>query len=178
MVHMGTRQIETERLILRRFEDDDITELYEIMKKREVMYAWEHGFTFEETREWLNRQKVRYQQNGLGYLAVYLKATSVLIGQVGLLLQNIDGQPVIEIGYIFDNSVWGRGYATEACKSLVLVTFETLGINKLYCTIRPENLPSIKVAERLGFIRIGEYVKVYNGMEMLHLIYALERDTK
>jgi [ribosomal protein S5]-alanine N-acetyltransferase len=66
--------IETERLIIRKFEDNDKTALYEIMRKPEVMYAWEHGFSFDETQEWLARQKARYRQNGLGYMAVLHRA--------------------------------------------------------------------------------------------------------
>lgn len=169
---------ETERLTLSQFEDADASALYEIMRKLEVMYAWEHGFNLEETREWITHQKKCYQQKGFGFLAVLLKETSALIGQAGLHSSGIEGQLVTEIGYIFDNSVWGKGYATEAAKALVQVAFDTLGVDKLYCTMRPENLPSVKVAERLGFRRIGEYVKVYNGIEMPHLIYALEREAR
>ena len=175
MNHKGTITLETERLILRQFEDGDISAIFEIMRKPEVMYAWEHGFILEETQDWLTRQKARYQQDGIGYMAVILKETGVLIGQAGLLKSKIDVQPVTEIGYIFDNAYWGKGYATEAAKVLVNAAFDTLGIDKLYCTMRPENLPSVKVAERSGFRHIGEYIKTYNGIKMPHLIYTLER---
>lgn len=168
--------IETERLTLRQFKDTDTSALYEIMRKPGVMYAWGHGFTFEETQKWLARQQTRYQHNGLGYMAVILKDNGALIGQAGLLDNVIEGQPVTEIGYIFDDAVWGNGYATEAAKALVQAAFNKLGIDKLYCTMRPENMPSVKVAERLGFQLKGEYIKVYNRIIMPHLIYVLERD--
>jgi RimJ/RimL family protein N-acetyltransferase len=51
--------IETERLIIRPFADDDILALHEIMKKPEVMYAWEHGFSLMETTEYLHRHQER-----------------------------------------------------------------------------------------------------------------------
>jgi RimJ/RimL family protein N-acetyltransferase len=167
--------IETERLIIRQFEDDDMTALHEIMKKPEVMYAWEHGFSFEETQEWLKQQQNRYKKNGLGEQAVILKATGALIGAAGLLELDLEGEPATEIGYLFDNRVWGNGFATEAARAFVDLAFEKLRLDRLHCTIRPENLPSIKVAERLGFKRISEYVKVYNGKEMPHLIFVLEK---
>ena len=166
--------LETERLIIREFEDRDLDGIYAIMKKPEVMYAWEHGFTLDETRAWLVQQQERYQKNNFGYFAVLQKATGAIIGQAGLINSDIEGVFVTQIGYIFDNSVWGNGYANEAAGSLVKAAFNTFGINKLYCTMRPENLPSVKVAERLGFCRVGEYIKVYNGKEMPHLIYMLE----
>ncbi len=56
MTNKGIVTLETERLILRQFEDSDLPALYEIMHKPEVMYAWERGFSLEETREWLNHQ--------------------------------------------------------------------------------------------------------------------------
>lgn len=175
MNHKGTVTLETERLILRQLEDADFSALYEIMRKPEVMYAWVHGFTLEETQEWLARQQERYK-NGYGFLAVYLKSSDVLIGQAGLTTSEIDGQPVTEIAYIFDNTAWGNGYATEAAKALVQLAFNERGIARLHCTVRPENVSSIKVAERLGFRYIGKYVKHYNGKEMPHLIYILENE--
>jgi len=175
MTHKGTVKLETERLIIRQFTNTDLPVLYEIMKKPEVMYAWEHGFTLEETQEWLARQQERYK-NGYGFLAVFLKSSGTIIGQAGLTTSEIDGQPVTEIAYIFDNVVWGNGYATEAAKALVRLAFDERGIVRLHCTVRPENVLSIRVAERLGFCRVGEYVKHYNGKEMPHLIYFLENE--
>lgn len=170
--------IETKRLIIRPFADDDILALYEIMKKPEVMYAWEHGFSLVETTEYLHRQQERYNENGFGEQAVFLKSNGKLIGAAGLLKLDLEGQAVTEIGYIFDNSVWGNGYATEAAKAFVDMAFDELGLGKLHCTIRPENVPSVKVAQRLGFQRVGEYVKVYNGITMPHSIYILEKEQR
>ncbi|MDR1532091.1 MAG: GNAT family N-acetyltransferase [Clostridiales bacterium] len=166
---------ETERLILRPFVGTDLPALYEIMRKPEVMYAWEHGFTFDETQEWLARQQARYH-GGYGLLAVCLKTTGALIGQAGLASAEINGRHVTEVSYIFDNSAWGSGYATEAAKALVRFAFKEREINRLHCAIRPENLPSIKVAERLGFRQAGEYMKHYKGKEMPHIIFLLERE--
>lgn len=178
MTQKGITTLETSRLTLRPFEDGDLSALYEILRKPEVMYAWEHGFSLEETREWLKSQQDRYKKNGLGEWAVFLKATGALIGAAGLLEIELDGKPVMEIGYIFDNSVWGNGYATEAAKAFVDLAFRKLGLEKVYATIRPENLPSIRAAERLGFKHESEYVKVYNGKEMVHWIFMLEKGVK
>lgn len=169
---------ETERLIIRPFEDGDLPALYEIMHKPEVMYAWEHGFAFEETQEWLKRQKDRFIKNGMGEQAICLKSTGKLIGAAGLMEIEFDSKTVTEIGYILDNAVWGKGYATEAANAFVRAAFGTLGVDKLYCTVRPENIPSVKVAGRLGFRHVSKYVKDYNGKEMPHLILILERDAR
>ena len=88
----------TERLKIRRFYKKDFGPLQTIMKKPEVMYAWEAGFSKGETRKWLNRQLTSYHKNGFGYYAVTLKDSDALIGQVGLIKSEINGETVIEIG--------------------------------------------------------------------------------
>lgn len=111
-------------------------------------------------------------------MAILLKDTDTLIGQAGLHNTEIEGQPITEIGYIFDDTVWGKGYATEASMAVINFAFGEIGLEKLYATIRPENLPSIKVVERLGFKHESEYVKIYNGKEMVHWIFIIERDAR
>ena len=70
---------ETERLKIRRFYHKDLGTLTAIMKKPEVMYAWEAGFSKSETRKWLNRQLTRYNKDGYGYFAVTLKDSGRLM---------------------------------------------------------------------------------------------------
>ena len=166
---------ETERLVIRRFHKTDLDSLWTIMKKPEVMYAWDEGFSRAETRKWLNRQYTRYHKEGYGYFAVILKDTGRLIGQAGLMNQDIDGASGVEIGYIFDDTAWGKGYAIEAARTCVGLAFDRFGIDKLYATIRPENIASVEVAEKLGMRRIGGYMKTYKGKEMPHDIYVLEK---
>lgn len=166
--------VETERLRIRRFYKADLIPLWEMMKKPEVMYAWESGFKKSEVRKWLNRQYTRYQKDGYGYFAVILKETGRLIGQAGLMKSDINGEPVVEIGYIFDDTVWGNGYALEAARACVDLAFHRVGLNRLYATIRPENEASVKLAEKLGMRKTGELVKTYQGKEMPHAIYVLD----
>ncbi len=168
--------METERLIIRRFTDNDFRQVYEIMKKPEVMYAWEHGFDGEEVRSWLQKQNDRYIKDGYGYFAVVLKETGKIIGQAGLIKTQLNGEEIVELGYIFDDAVWGNGYCNEAAKECICYAFKELGILKVYCTIRPENKPSINAAKRLGMNLTGEFVKIYDGREMSHLIFVLENN--
>ena len=165
--------LKTKRLNIRYFTPNDLNSLHDIMKKTEVMYAWEHGFTKTETKKWLDNQILRYKNDGYGYFAVMLN--NKLIGQTGLGKSEINGETITELGYIFDNSVWGQGYAFEAAKACLDLAFNKYGIDKLYCTIRPENITSANLAIKLGMSKIGEYVKIYDGREMLHLIFGMEK---
>jgi len=166
---------ETERLIIRQFYSQDLGALLAIMKKPEVMYAWEAGFTKGETRKWLNRQLTRYHKDGYGYFAVIMKGSGKLIGQAGFIKSEINGESVVEIGYIFDNSVWGQGYAFEAARVCVELAFAQYGLDKLFAEIRPENTASVRLAKRLGMEKTGEYIKTHQGKEMPHDIYVLHK---
>ena len=82
----------------------------------------------------------------------------------------------MELGYIFDNAYWGQGFGIEAARACVKLAFNEYGLEKLFCTARPENTSSIRVAEKLGMTEIGEYVKVFEDKEMPHIIYVLEKN--
>ena len=73
--------LETERLYLRKMDHGDIEALCEILQDEEVMYAYEHAFSDEEVRQWLEKQLTRYKNDGFGLWAVILKATGSMIGQ-------------------------------------------------------------------------------------------------
>lgn len=106
--------VTTERLIIRKFIFDDLVQLYNIMSKESVMYAWEHSFTKKETKKWINQQMSRYKKDGYGYFALVSKETEKIIGQVGFMKSTIGGEDVTEIGYIIDDEHWRKGYAYEA----------------------------------------------------------------
>ena len=163
----------TERLTIRRFYKTDLDALWEIMNKLEVLSARE--FKKSETRKWLNRQYARYQKDGYGYFAVLLKDSGKMIGQAGLLKQDINGEAVVEIGYIFDDRVWRQGYAFEAARACMDLAFHRFGIDRLYATVRPENAASVRLLVKLGMRKTGEFVKTNKGKEILHDIYVLER---
>jgi RimJ/RimL family protein N-acetyltransferase len=141
------------------------------MKKEEVMSAWEHGFSKTETRQWLNKQLTRYKKDGYGYFAVILKETGTLIGQVGLLKTEINGNKVVELGYIFDNLYWKQGYCIESVNACLQFASDILKLKELYCSIRPQNTDSIRIAEKIGMKKTGEDIKIYREKEMLHFLY-------
>ncbi len=167
---------ETERLIIRQLERSDLSALYAIMSKIEVMYAWEYAFNEQMVSEWIDRQIQRYERDGFGYSAVVLKENGVLIGQVGLLRQTMDGKEVIGLGYIFDSNYWHKGYALESARAFAALAFGRFGVRDLHADIRPHNQSSINVAQRLGMKQAGEFVKVVDGKDMPHLVFTLGRD--
>lgn len=167
--------METERLIIREITPMDMDALVALMGKPEVMYAWEHGFDKKEVCQWMNRQFVRYRRDGYGYFALILKEGRRFIGQAGLLKSVINGNEVVELGYILDDTHWHCGYATEAARRCLRHAFEELDLPEVYCSIRPENVASIRVAEAIGMKPCGSHTIIYKGKEMPHLLYRSEK---
>lgn len=168
--------LETSRLYLRKIQKNDDILISEILQDIDVMYAWEHAFSNDEVADWINENRMRYEKDGYGYWAVIHKMSERLIGVCGLLKEQADYENYAGLGYIFNKDYWGRGYALESASACVDYAFHTLKVKELTAQIRPNNLPSRKVAEKLGMEVKKEFIKRYRGKEMLHLIYFLERE--
>jgi RimJ/RimL family protein N-acetyltransferase len=166
--------LETERLYLREFAEKDLPDLSKILQNEKVMYAWEHAFTDDEVTEWYNRQIEKYDKCGLGYWAVIEKSSNKIIGQCGLLMVEINGENCLEIGYLFDNQYWHKGFATEAAAACKNYAFEKLKVETVFSTIRPGNIASQKVAERIGMKIEKEIIKRYYNKEILHYLYSIK----
>lgn len=162
--------IETERLYLRKLQQEDLSAMSKVLQNEKVMYAWEHAFSAAEVAQWLQDCQRRYEEDGFGYLAVMEKKSGKFIGMAGPLMENIDGSKVPGIGYILDNAYWQQGYAVEAARGSVNYLL-SLGYKKIVAEIRPENHASRRVAEKLGMQIEGELVKHYRGKDMPHLLY-------
>ncbi|WP_419150248.1 GNAT family N-acetyltransferase [Lysinibacillus xylanilyticus] len=148
--------METERLELRELHDDNISVLYAIFSDAETMKYYPSPFNLEQTKNWIKKNKQRYQEDGYGLWAVYLKESNELIGDCGLVKQIVDGKTEVEVGYHIHKKYWSKGYATEAAKSCVEYGFSQLGQDKLISIIDPKNGPSIRVAEKNGFMKEKE----------------------
>ena len=95
------------------------------------------------------------EEDGEGTLAVTLKESGRLIGQVGLQLYVLPWQPFatpeVELYYKFGAEFWGRGYAFEACRALVDFAFAHMRLLRLVTITHPENERSVRLLRRLGF---------------------------
>lgn len=167
--------LETERLLLRQLEDTDFDALAAILRDPQVMYAYEHGFSAEEVRRWLDREQERYERHGFGLWAVVEKVSGQMIGQCGVTMQAWDGREVPEIGYHLRRDKWHQGYAIEAARACKRYAFRSLRFREVYSIIRDTNLPSQRVALRNGMSVRGAFVKHYYGMDMPHLVFSVRK---
>lgn len=168
--------LETERLYLREMEERDFPALCKIMQNEETMYAYEGAFTDEEVRGWLFRQLARYERYGFGLWAVVLKTTHEMIGQCGLTMQPWKDEEVLEIGYLFRQDCWHKGYATEAARACKEYAFETLGAKEVCSIIRDTNTSSQNVALRNGMTAKDTWIKHFRGVDMPHIRYVVSAE--
>ena len=167
--------IETNRLFLRELAQTDFADLCEMLQDLDVMYAWEHTFSDIQAQEWLDRQLERYEKSGVGFWAAIEKESGKMVGQIGLIWSDIGNVKVLEPGYILKKAYWHRGFALEGAKACVEYAFNEMGFDKIYLSIRPENISSLKIAEKLGAKVSDKHYMHYNGKDMLHLIYTIEK---
>ena len=173
--------IETPRLILRDLTPADVPALHRALGDPVAMAAYEHGFDLDETRGWIERQLKRYAGDGFGLWGMVLAETGELIGDCGITRQEIEGQPIIEVGYHLARRHWHRGYATEAARASVDWAFTagqaaTGWADTVYAKVRDTNLASMNVAIRLGMTVRRRFVVRYRDIDMPHLALAVSRD--
>jgi ribosomal-protein-alanine N-acetyltransferase len=164
--------LETERLALRRFRRDDLDAIYAIIGDDVAMQYYPKTFNRSDAVQWIERNLRRYRDHGYGLFAVTLKGSLDVIGDCGVIKQDVEGETQLEVGYHFRRDQWGHGYATEAARACIGLAFQTFDADKVISLIRPENVPSRKVAERNG-MKLDRQVTHYG---LPHLVYAMKRE--
>jgi [ribosomal protein S5]-alanine N-acetyltransferase len=164
--------LETERLTLREFCTEDVDALSLILSDPETMRFYVKPFDRQGTEEWIARNRQRYVKDGHGLWAMILKSSGELIGDCGLVVQEIDGANETEIGYHVRRDHWGQGFATEAARACRNYGFAHLGVDRLVSIIRPENTPSRRVGEKNGMTIWKEVTRI----NLPHLVYAIRRE--
>jgi ribosomal-protein-alanine N-acetyltransferase len=148
--------LETERLLLRPMNADDLDDLLGIFGDPAVMAAFRaEPLDREHVRAWLERNLEHQRAHGYGLFAVSSKDDARVIGDCGLELMQIEGERVAELGYDFRSDCWNRGYATEAACAVRDYAFGSLALPRLVSLIQPGNPASERVARKTGLRKVG-----------------------
>lgn len=140
--------IETDRLIIRRFHQDDWQDLYSYLADPDVVAFEPYDmYTEQQAKE----EAVRRSKDESFY-AVCLKANGKLIGNLYLGKGEF---ATWELGYVFHKQYHGQGYATESAKALLDYAFTKLGARRITAMCNPKNDHSWKLLERLRMRREG-----------------------
>ncbi len=179
--------LETERLIIRNWKEDD-RELFHLINSDEKVMAF---FPFRRTREASDKMMddliSGIEKDGFGFTALEIKTTGECIGFCGLAKAHsedgLEGDS-IEIGWRLAPQFWGKGYVTEASLKLLDFGFTALGLEEIVSFAVKDNKNSFAVMERIGMERIPtkdfDHPLVPNTHPHLkpHLFYAIENPIK
>ncbi len=143
----------SERLLFREFTTEDASLLHSLNSDPRVLkYVHELPLTDEAAAfaKLTNSILPQYTQNGFGRWAVHLKENHTFIGWCGLKFRPERNE--IDLGYRFMPTYWGKGYATEAAKVSIEIGFTQYNIPVLTAMAHIENIASLKVIEKCGFV--------------------------
>ncbi|MGW2253105.1 GNAT family N-acetyltransferase [Kitasatospora sp. NPDC001660] len=146
---------ETGRLRLTRPQDDDVEAVFAVHGDPETNRYNPYGPHRDrtESREMLDRFLARWEEEGVGYCAVATREEpGVVIGFAGVCLNTLDDERVFNLYYRFRPSAWGLGYAAEAARAALAEARPRFPGVPVTALIRADNLPSRRLAERLGLV--------------------------
>lgn len=146
------QHIETDRLIIRKFREDDWRDLYEYLSDEQVVLFEPYDVYTEEAC----KEEAAYRANSKSFWAVCLKETGKLIGNIYFEKQDFD---TWELGYVFNTKFQKQGYATESAERIIDYAFKELNARRVIAMCNPKNEPSWKLLERLKMRREGHLLK-------------------
>ena len=163
-------RLETDRLVLRMFGNDDLEAYHAICADPEVMEFIGLGKMMTRMETWRHMATMlgHWQLRGYGSWAVEEKTTGKLVGRVGFI--HPADWPGLEIGWALARQSWGFGYATEAARAALEHGFRVFGFSRVISLIHSENTRSVRVAERLGAVPDGTTELL--GMRVLVYAYS------
>jgi len=174
--------IQTHRLIIRSYKESDLLEAFELMQDEELFqFLPMEVMPFEEYKQlfsWLiNCYETSHREECFKYSFVITdKETGNHIGWCGVGCLDFNHHDK-EVFYLIGKSHWGKGYATEAVQGLINYCFNNLELSKLIAVVKPNNIASKNVLEKLGFnyeyivSDLPEEFGFYNG----ELFYSISK---
>lgn len=165
---MTVPEVETDRLLLRGFRDEDGEAWAEICADEETM-SWLAREPMDRGDAWRHMAELagHWQLKGYGQWAMEERDGGELVGRAGLYFPA--DWPGLEVGWLVRRDRWGRGYATEAGAAAVRFAFEQVGADHVLSLIAPENVASRRVAEKLGARPAGSVELRGHTLEVLRI---------
>ena len=158
----------TERLAMRPYEADDLAQLHAVLYgDAEAMALLGGARDLAGTRASIERSMLQQEVGGYSFWPVIERESGLLVGEAGLF-PLMPGGADIALGYAFGREYWGRGYATEASRSVLEEAFGPLGLDHVVAITREANAGSRKVLKKLGF-RLDSVRHVW-GAEQLYFV--------
>ena len=168
MKYIGSKVLETDNLILRPTQEEDLKILWKILLDENVS---KYYLTSKINKDWEEEKKWQYKKlshaldKDIFQWSVVLKFENRCIGQVSCQkIEENNDNSVRDVGWFLDPRFQGHGYGSEAAKKMLDYMFNDVEIRKIETSAAMVNTPSWKIMEKLGFHRTGEIKKVKYNM--------------
>lgn len=178
MNHLGTRMLETDRLVLRRLKRGDAEPLFLGLRNQPefLYYTNKKAITLEEQLEIFSSIDEKYESLEYYNWVIVLKETSDLVGMINFHVDNKNDS--VEFNYATDNRFWGRGIMTEALEAVTKFALEKMQVNRIQGGCVVENLASKRVIEKCGYEFEGvlkSYVKLEDGYHDMNMFAIINK---
>ena len=174
-------QLETDRLIIREWRDDDIVPFASLNADPDVMRYFPEPLTYEDSVLMVEKIRTVYNDHGYTFYAVEEKSSGSFVGFTGIVpvFFEADFVPATEIGWRMSKEYWGRGYAPETAKAVLDYAEADLGLQEIVSFTSKLNKKSMRVMEKIGMSRDfdGDFLhpKVPAGHDLQqHVLYRLK----
>ncbi|MFB4264482.1 GNAT family N-acetyltransferase [Nonomuraea sp. GTA35] len=174
--------METERLIMRRWREEDRAPFAAMNADPEVMEHFPARLTRAESDGLVDRIEAQFDRLGYSLWALEVRESGEFIGFTGLALQTFEAPflPAVEIGWRLARPAWGHGYAIEAARRAARYAFEEAGLDGIISMTAVTNVRSQAVMRRLGMTRDPaedfDHPRVPEGSPLRrHVLYRLRR---
>ena len=178
MIHKGTKELVSSRLLLRKLKEDDALELYNGFVNQEgfLYYANKQKRTLEEEINSLKGIDSKYLKDDYYNWVITLKDTKEIIGSINLRVEEIN--ETVEFNYVIDERFSGNGYMTEALNLVKEYCFKELDINRFQGGCCIENIASKRVMEKCnmeceGILR--NYIILCDGYHDMYMFSLINK---
>jgi RimJ/RimL family protein N-acetyltransferase len=177
--------VRTERLLLRRWRDEDRAPYLDLCQDPEVM-RYMQGLTAPDVANaFIDRIEAHWDEHGWGLWAVEVLGVAPFVGFTGLWpADHVLGYESREVGWRLAREHWGHGYATEAAREALRFGFQDIGFDEIVSFTVPANVRSRAVMERIGleYVEGGDFDHprvdpVAYPQLVRHVRYRLDRAT-
>jgi RimJ/RimL family protein N-acetyltransferase len=160
----------TSRIILRAYEEGEVTQLYEILQIPDVLryFPTSDPLSLAKVHRLVARQQKHWEEHGFGWWALAWRDTNRLFGWCGLnFLPETDE---VELKYLLAKDFWGKGLATEASRASMEYALTNTALDSVIGLVHPENIASQRVLEKVGmsFLDRKEYFRMDCLRYMIH----------
>jgi ribosomal-protein-alanine N-acetyltransferase len=178
-IFISLPKLETERLILRKLEYSDKSDIFEYARNPKVSQyvLWEPHKDVLDTLEFLNMVYDAYNKNSAGPWGIQLKENNKIIGTIGFVYWN-KKEKSAEIGYALSEEYWNKGITSEAIKHVIEFGFTTLNLKTIFARCIPDNFASIKILKSNGFKLDDQVEMLIKGKSTIVLQLYLKNNNK